>query len=112
MAAAVAAEFSKISFRCCSTTKPDRQVWGSEALRSLKTRPFVAARHEQFEQKLGSDRKRLARLDERAAARDVLGVVGEERVESLVFDLELDRTPLAGASLGWLVVAHDSLYQD
>ena len=60
---------------------------------------LVAARDEQLEQELGPDRKRSARLDERAAARDVLGVVGEERVEPLVFDLELDRTPRVGASV-------------
>ena len=53
---------------------------------------LVATRHEQLEQEFGADRERSARLDERAAARDVLGVVGEERVEPLVFDLELDRT--------------------
>ena len=39
-----------------------------------------AARHEQLEQELGPDRERSTRLDERAAARDVLRVVREKRV--------------------------------
>src|SRR3954471_1886911 len=52
---------------------------------------LVAAGDEELEQELGPDRERTACLDERAATRDVLGVVGEERVEPLVFDLQLDR---------------------
>ena len=74
---------------------------------------LVAAGDEQLEQELGPDRERPARLDERAAARDVLGVVGEERVEPLVLDLELDRTPRVGAPLVLgVLVDHGSLYQD
>ena len=55
---------------------------------------------------IGSGR---ARLDERAAARDVLGVVGEERVEPLVFDLELDRPARLAASLVARVLARPRL---
>src|SRR5262245_52183395 len=69
------------------------------------------AGHVELEQEFGAHRKRFACLDECTAARDVLGVVGEERVESLVFDLELDRPPLGGTSLRF-VVDHISLYQD
>src|SRR5882757_8938024 len=60
---------------------------------------LVAAGNKELEQKLRADRERASRLDERAATRDVLGVVGEERVEPLVFDLELDRAPRISAAL-------------
>ena len=77
--------------------------WSIDALDLAMDRErLAAARDEQLEQELGADRKRAARLDERAAARDVLGVVGEERVEPLVFDLELDRTPRRRVRVGSL----------
>src|SRR5688500_6066953 len=49
----------------------------------------VAAGDEELEQEFGAYRERSGCLDECSTARDVLGVVGEERVEPLVFDLEL-----------------------
>src|SRR5262249_35671299 len=65
---------------------------------------LVGLRHEQLEQELGADRERPAGLDEGAAPRDVLRVVGGERVERLVLDLELDGrgrvdAPLVGLGL-------------
>src|SRR5262245_25113804 len=48
-----------------------------------------ALRHGELEQELRADGQRLLRLDEGAALGNVLGVVGEERVQLLVVDLEL-----------------------
>src|SRR5690606_1129569 len=58
-------------------------------LRVLELCGGGAGEHQE-EDELGADVERAVRLDERAALRDVLGVVGEERVESLVVDSEGD----------------------
>src|SRR5678815_80927 len=55
----------------------------------------VAAGDKELEEEFRALRERSGCLDEGSTARDVLGVVGEERVEPLVLDLELDRTASA-----------------
>ena len=67
---------------------------------------LVAPGDKQLEQEFGAHRKRSSCLDEGAAPRDVLGVVGEERVEPLVFDLELDRTPRVDTTIAIGVIGH------
>jgi hypothetical protein len=67
---------------------------GDDALDLAVDREWlVAAGDEELEEKLGPDGKRSTRLDERSAARDVLRVIGKERVETFVFDFQLDRPP-------------------
>lgn len=66
----------------------------------------IAAGNEELEQEFGSDREGPLGLDEGAAARDVLGVVGEERIEALVLDLELDRPARLGAAISCRIVGH------
>ena len=56
----------------------------------------VATGDEELEEEFRAHRERSGCLDECSTARDVLGVVGEERVEPLVFDLQLDRPPVRG----------------
>src|SRR5207302_5072655 len=78
---------------------PRRLAFAHDALDlAMDRQRVIAAGHEQLEHEFRANRKRAARLDERATTRDVLGVVSEERVEPLVFDLELDRAALATAA--------------
>src|SRR6185503_12556972 len=72
----------------------------------------VAAGDKELEQEFGAYRERSGCLDECPTARDVLGVVGEERVEPLVLDLELDRTANVEASLAIGFVGHAPPYQE
>ena len=63
-------------------------------------------RHGQSEDELGAGPEGLVGANERSAARDVLRVVREERVEPFVLDCQLDRRtqgepPLFGLSLGF-----------
>src|SRR5215471_9271450 len=61
-------------------------------------------RQHQLEQEYRADVERFLGLDEGATLRDVLRVIVEERVQSLVLDLELDRGACFSASL--VVVGH------
>lgn len=60
-------------------------------------------RDAQREDELGADRQRSLGADEGAAARDVLRVIGEERVDALVLDLELDRCTREAAAVGRVI---------
>ena len=70
---------------------------------------LVTTWDEQLEQKFGADGQWSCCLDEGAAARNILGVVGEERVEPFVFDLELDRTARGAAPVGARFIRHAAL---
>src|SRR5262249_1967580 len=58
---------------------------------------ILTTRNGQLEEKARPHRQGLARLDERAGLADVARVVGEEAVQLLVVDLQLDRRPRVGA---------------
>ena len=67
---------------------------------TAKAERLGQGRQVEREDELRADVERALRADERAAARNVLRVVGEEGVEPLVLDPELDRRAQLAASIG------------